>query len=654
MADKKIMSGNYVGNIPVHTVFNDGDTLLDPLGNDLGLGSNVSKPFYLSSSYIGTPQPLETVFMHTMAEKLRFPMNFVGSQFKCMTPPVADTVFSLNKNGNLIGTATFASGEANAVFDVASEVVFDLGDILTVVAPSSLNNIVNLSFNFMGFGLSTAAAGMSTFILEASNITANTFRVSWTPIDSATAYKIYNSGVLVETVNAPNTFYDFIGRSALTSHTITIGVVVGGIEQPQSPQPGLIVITLDSPVAVPTALTVPVIFTDHFRITWSAVAGATAYKVYVNNNTPVVTTNTFFDKRFLSRAGTAPANQYAVNVTSLNGMSESALGAPLIVNTIDLVSVNNVETYVCALTDSSIRLAWRENVWATRYEIQCNTVHVTVPASQLWVDVNGLTANTLYNISVEYWNNDSLLETDVLSTSTLADSNKIKFFAMPLLQSWVPPEGVTTFNIKMWGGSDHSTAPTSRGGYSEITNFPAEPLFIETGYPCYSNGGVPYIDNYYGGGGVGPGGRPGAGRSAVYTQDKRLLLVAGGAGGHTWAGEFGGNGGGLTGGSGSRGATGGTQLAPGSQSGTCVGLGYRGGQGGLYSGGGDGGGGGYFGGGGSSVGGDTKWGGGGGGSGYVKLGYTGLTKEPDTASNADTDKTTADTPTGFGLVVIWW
>lgn len=669
MANKKLLVGDVVNSIPVHTTFVDGDVLVDPLGGDLGLGSSLDKPFYLSASYIGTPQPLEIVFMHTMADKLRFPVNFTGSRIHCATPPTTNTVFIINKNGNFIGTVTFSHAEANGVIDVANETFFDINDILTVVAPSNLNNIADLTFNFMAFGLTGAAAGMTTFILEASNIQANSFRVSWTPVENATAYKIYESGVLVETLNAPNVFYDFTGRSASTSHTITVGVVVGGIEQPQQPQPGLVVVTLNSPVAVPSVLSAPIIHTDTFRVSWGAVPGATAYRVYINGLDPVITMNTFFDKWFLTRTSKTPANQHTISVTSLNGTSESALSSPLVINTIDLPDAA-CQTYIAAIGGDSIKIAWRENIWATKYELQCGTHHMTVSAGQLEATFTGLDLDTYYDISVEYYNNDSLLDTDILSATTLIDTNKIKFFATGHTQFWTPPVGVTTLNMKIWGAGGNIGAGGNAGGsggYSEMLSLPASSLYIQVGQSLY---------NSYGGGGNGgtnTGGN-GGGRTAIFRDDKVLLLVAGGGGGgaSAGAGAVGGAGGGVQGGAGAAGGfatTGGglgaTLTAPGAGGYKAeAGTGYAGGVGSvnLYmsanTGGGSGGGG-YYGGGGGGYGYDNSnglyyAGGGGGGSGYIKVGYTGETKVADTATNADTDRGLAGNSGVDGVAVIWW
>lgn len=683
MADRRIMTGKFQGNIPIHEAFVEGDSLFDPLGNDIGFQASVTtKPFYLSAAFLGTPEPNSTVFLHTMTETIRFPVNFVGSQIKCMTPPSAETIFTIAKNGNAIGTVSFTTG--NGVITVAGETVFDVGDVLSVIAPSALNGIANLSFNFMGFGLSAPAAGMTTFILEPKNITANAFRLEWTAVEGATAYKIYKGGVLVATVEAPTNFYNYGSLTASTSYTMTVGVVVGGIEQPQVPQPGLVVVTLASPVAVPTTLTAPLIAPDVFRVTWPAVSGATAYKVYVNGLPPVVTMNTYYDKFFLTRTGKTPGNQYTVSVTSLNGTSESALSNPLTINTTDLADVSGSQTYIMAISGDTIGLAWRENIWATRYELQCGIHSFSISAGQSSYYITGLTPSTTYPIEIQFWNNDTLLDTDSLSATTLANAQKIKFFPTASTIAWTPPASATSLNIKMWGagGSYSASGSTSgKGGYSEISGYANnnKPLFISVGFVSQIAG----CNAYGGGGGGGNGsvaGIAGGGYSAIYTNNGALLMVAGGgggAGGSAWNGTGnGGNGGGITGGAGGigygsyagAGGAGGTQNAPGNGGGGYgsagnAGLGYCGGTGGIgyngYYGSGGGGGGGYRGGGGGgggiiSGGVSSNGGGGGGGSGYVKIGYTGATKIADTATDADTDRGTAGNAAQNGLVVIWW
>lgn len=647
MADRKIMVGKFQGNIPVHEAFTEGDLLLDPLGKDIGFQASVAaKPFYLSASFLGTPEANSTVFLHTMTEVIRFPVNFVGSQIKCMTPPSSETIFTITKNGNAIGNVSFVTG--NGTITVGGETVFDVGDVLSVVAPSALNGIANLAFNFMGFGLSAPAAGMTAFILEPKNITANSFRLEWTAVEGATAYKIYKAGVLVATVEAPTNFYNYGSLTASTSHTMTIGVVVGGIEQPQVPQPGLVVVTLASPVAIPTTLTAPLIAPDAFRITWPAVSGATAYKVYVNGLPPVVTLNTYYDKFFLPRTGKTPGNQYTISVTSLNGTSESALSNPLVINTTDLADVSGSQTYIMAISGDTIGLAWRENIWATRYEIQCGVHNFSIPAGQLSFYITGLTPSTAYAIELQAYSEDALLDTDSLSATTSADVNKIKFFPINGNIAWTPPTGIDLINIKMWGaGGGTGSSTGGKGGYSEILSYPCDnsPL-------CVSVGAIVNNSAYYGGG-YGYY-LYGGGRSALHSQNGTLLMVAGGGGGNGSSGWNGGNGGGVTGGNGVSNSgvdhgSGGTQNAPGAGAASGLsssGLGYRGGQG-YYAGGGSG----YYGGGGAGY---NNYASGGGGSGYIKIGYTGVTKMADAATDADLDRGTAGSPGQNGLVVIWW
>ncbi len=201
-------------------------------------------------------------------------------------------------------------------------------------------------------------------------------------------------------------------------------------------------------------------------------------------------------------------------------------------------------------------------------------------------------------------------------------------------QSWTVPAGVTEATFDVYGAQGGGFGgPGSYGGEATATFnvTPGSALTVAVGESGGSPGSV-------GNGGFGGGGSAveegGGGGASTVSDGGSTLLVAGGGGGDWIADIFGeitvhagGNGGGLTGtsGSGSLGGSPGTQQS-----------GYQMGQGGPGAGGG-GGGGGYWGG----DGGGTN-GGGGGGSGYVN----------PSAINSNMETDLFGVPSGNGEVVI--
>lgn len=82
------------------------------------------------------PEAGQRILRVPMVHVVSFPAGLVGSLGSAAIAPTAAAVFSIQKNGVQIGTATFGASQASAVFSFASAVSFAVGDILSIVAPN--------------------------------------------------------------------------------------------------------------------------------------------------------------------------------------------------------------------------------------------------------------------------------------------------------------------------------------------------------------------------------------------------------------------------------------------------------------------------------------------------------------------------------------
>jgi hypothetical protein len=85
----------------------------------------------------GQPAAGQTLMKVRMTRQVTFPQNFVGSQgAPADVQATASTVFSIQKNDVQVGTATYAAAGLTPTFSTATDLIFEVGDTLAVVAPA--------------------------------------------------------------------------------------------------------------------------------------------------------------------------------------------------------------------------------------------------------------------------------------------------------------------------------------------------------------------------------------------------------------------------------------------------------------------------------------------------------------------------------------
>jgi non-canonical (house-cleaning) NTP pyrophosphatase len=99
----------------------------------------------------GKPTASAQVMTFATPRAFNLPAGLTNSVAKASSAATASSVFSIRKNGTQVGTATFAASGTVATFSMASLTSFAIGDILSIIAPASVDaTLANLSITLVG------------------------------------------------------------------------------------------------------------------------------------------------------------------------------------------------------------------------------------------------------------------------------------------------------------------------------------------------------------------------------------------------------------------------------------------------------------------------------------------------------------------------
>ena len=105
----------------------------------------------MSGSFSGRPTANLVLQSYVFAAPATVPAGLSGSRGTAATAATAPTTFDIQKNGANVGTMVFAPSAAAATFTMNSAILFNAGDVLTLVAPSAPDaTVANLAWTIMG------------------------------------------------------------------------------------------------------------------------------------------------------------------------------------------------------------------------------------------------------------------------------------------------------------------------------------------------------------------------------------------------------------------------------------------------------------------------------------------------------------------------
>lgn len=147
-----MVSGQTGVSIPPGAAFlcflNGTDVVQPPLQPVAG-----SYPWEVGNFVDGMPTNGTVVMRFIVARTITFPPDFSSNQMKAGTGAAATAVWNVNKNGSLVGTATFAPSGTVPTWATVGHipVVYNSGDVGTFIAPSPQDgSLADLEWIFAG------------------------------------------------------------------------------------------------------------------------------------------------------------------------------------------------------------------------------------------------------------------------------------------------------------------------------------------------------------------------------------------------------------------------------------------------------------------------------------------------------------------------
>lgn len=114
-------------------------------------GGGGPPPYDVGAMVTGVPDADAVCLRYQFPREVTFAAGLSPSQGVADVAATSETDFDIQRNGVSVGTMTFAAAASSATFSMASETVFEVGDVLLVIAPSSPDaTLADLSFVLAG------------------------------------------------------------------------------------------------------------------------------------------------------------------------------------------------------------------------------------------------------------------------------------------------------------------------------------------------------------------------------------------------------------------------------------------------------------------------------------------------------------------------
>lgn len=380
--------------------------------------------------------------------------NFANTTGICGTIPLAP-------NGLVFTSATSASVNFSwaAVTGASSYKIYKNGVYVSTVTTNSGSlsgltaatayNIQILASNLIGDGTLCTAVSMTTTPVGPAaptgiifnTATATSISLSWSAVQGAISYKIYKNGIYESTVTSTSGLLS--GLTISTTYNIQILSSSAVADGPLSAAVSMS--TLPSP---PTGLTFVNYTSSKLDFSWTAVPGATGYKIY-KNGTYVSTVATIFG----SLSGLTAATAYNVQISAINAAVEGALCTSVSMSTAPVLTPPAWLTIISP-AESTINFAWEAVPGATGYNIYKNGAFVSSVTTNTG-QLSGLAGSTTYSVQVSATygsfegglSNPTSMTTATGSLAAPGWVTGIEITASTLKFAWEPVPGATGYKI---------------------------------------------------------------------------------------------------------------------------------------------------------------------------------------------------------------
>ena len=267
------------------------------------------------------------------------------------------------------------------------------GFLIEGLCPNTAYNIQVSSVNACGESAKSDALNVTTDTSVPTGLGNNSLSTTglgliWTAVTGATSYNVYKDGVLYAE-NITDTSKALTGLCPNTAYSMQVTAVVGTCGE--SAKSDALSVTTNT--SVPTGLDKNSLATTGFTLNWTAVTGATSYKVYKDGS--LYADNITDTSKALT--GLCPNTAYSMQVTAVVGTcGESAKSEALSVTTNSSVPTgldsNNI-------TSSSFTLTWTAVTGATGYKVYKNGSFYADSAGTS-KSITGLADDTTYSMQV--------------------------------------------------------------------------------------------------------------------------------------------------------------------------------------------------------------------------------------------------------------
>lgn len=227
--------------------------------------------------------------------------------------------------------------------------------------------------------------------VNAGNISATSFSVSWDAVTGADGYRVYLDSTKYGSDVTSGTSLSISGRSSGTSYSVEVAAYNSSGEGEKST--GIDVLTLPT---APTGLTTDTITTTGFTLTWNGVTGATGFRVYKDSQQEGDDTAS----TSIAITGLASGTAYSFEVSAYNDTNEGDKSVALDVETLPDAPVDLI---VSEITTTSFHLEWDGVSGNTvdGYHVYLNSIKYGSDITGYnTVDVTGLDPATGYSVEV--------------------------------------------------------------------------------------------------------------------------------------------------------------------------------------------------------------------------------------------------------------
>jgi YD repeat-containing protein len=315
----------------------------------------------------------------------------------------------------------------NAVQDASEYYIYQNGVKLATSSPTNEFNVTNLSpntnYTFQVTAMVNGSESDKSNLINAktllegpTNLTAPTMtnssvQLNWTAVTGANSYNIYQNGIKLVTFSSTNSF-NVTNLSPNTDYNFQVSAIIGDSESDKSN-----LINVKTLLQGPTNLVASTITNSSVQLNWTAVSGASSYKIYQNGITLVTSslTNSF------NVTNLSPNTNYTFQVTAMISSSESGKSNQISIKTSPPAPTG---LQVNDITTNSLTLSWSSVSGASTYYVyqkeSSGSMYTQIATTILpSINIQNLSPGTTYSFVVRSFNGSLGPQSNEIVSTTL-------------------------------------------------------------------------------------------------------------------------------------------------------------------------------------------------------------------------------------------